>query len=239
MKDKHRRSRFAVELSRRPGHHSSMTDLIATFGAGVTLVGGGTLEAGDLRHALTLAPHLIAADGGGDRLLAEGQMPEAVIGDLDSLSEAARARLGARVHGVAEQDSTDFGKCLRLVAAPFYLGLGFTGMRIDHTLAAFSEIAQRDQRVILIAEDEVIFRAPPRFALDLPEGERVSIFPFGRVTGRSTGLRWPIDGLLLEPAGRVGTSNAATGPIALSLSGPALLLLPKRWLPQVLGALLR
>ena len=59
MKDKHRRSRFAVELSRRPGHHSSMTDLIATFGAGVTLVGGGTLEAGDLRHALTLAPHLM------------------------------------------------------------------------------------------------------------------------------------------------------------------------------------
>lgn len=212
-------------------------DRIATFSGGVTLVGGGALDAADLAASLMLAPHLVAADGGGDRLLDAGLWPEAVIGDLDSLSPQAQARLGARVHRIAEQDSTDFGKCLRLVEAPFYLGLGFTGLRADHTLAAMSEIAQTSRAVLLIAEEEVIFRAPPRLAIDLPPGERFSIFPFGRVTGRSEGLRWPIEGLVLEPAARIGTSNAVIGPVTLEVSGPALVLLPKRHLRAVLGAL--
>ncbi|MFT3689898.1 thiamine diphosphokinase [Paenirhodobacter sp.] len=210
---------------------------IATYAEGVTLVGGGGLDPADLRLALTLAPHLVAADGGADRLLAEGLLPDAVIGDMDSLSPEGRTRLGARVHRIAEQDSTDFGKCLAHVTAPFFLGLGFTGLRADHTLAAFSEIAQQPRTVILMSEDEVIFRAPERFGIDLPLGERLSIFPFGRVYGTSEGLRWPIDGLVMEPAGRIGTSNAVTGPVRLDLSGPALLLLPKRNLIRVLGAL--
>lgn len=213
--------------------------MIATYDAGVTLVGGGGLDREDLHHALRLAPHLIAADGGGDRLLAEGLLPDAVVGDMDSLSAAGRARLGARVHRIAEQDSTDFGKCLRHVAAPFFLGVGFTGLRADHTLAAFSEIVQHDRPVVLIAQDEVVFRAPPLLTLDLPPGTRFSIFPFGRVSGRSEGLRWPIDGLVMEPAGRIGTSNEAIGPIRLWISGPALILVPKQHLEQVLDSLLR
>lgn len=212
---------------------------IAAYDTGVTLVGGGALDPADLRHALGLAPNLVAADGGADRLLAEDLLPDVVIGDMDSLSAEGRARLGARVHRIAEQDSTDFGKCLHHVAAPFFLGLGFTGLRADHTLAALSEIARRGRPVILIAEDEVIFRAPPRLALDLPIGERLSIFPFGRVSGTSEGLRWPIDGLVMEPAGRIGTSNEVTGPVRLRISGPGLLLLPKRHLLRVLDALPR
>lgn len=194
---------------------------------GVTLLGGGAVAAADVHAALTIAPRLVAADGGGDAALGMGLTPAAVIGDLDSLSARARARLGARVHPVAEQDSTDFGKCLAHVAAPFFLGLGFTGLRLDHTLATLSDIVQEPRPVILIGEEEVIFRAPPRLALDLGPGTRVSLFPFGPVSGRSTGLRWPIEGLAFDPAGRVGTSNEALGPVTLEISGAALVLLPK------------
>ncbi|RWR05123.1 thiamine diphosphokinase [Paenirhodobacter populi] len=215
-----------------------MSDVIRSYAQGVTLLGGGTADRADLAMALGLAPGLVAADGGGDRALALGLVPDAVIGDLDSLSAAGRTRLGARVHHVAEQDSTDFGKCLNLVRARFYLGLGFTGLRLDHTLAALSEIAQRPgQPVILIAEDDAIFRAPRHLRLDLPAGERFSIFPFGAVTGRSEGLNWPIEGLDFAPAGRVGTSNRVTGPVTLELEGPALILVPKRYLGRLPAAL--
>ena len=57
---------------------------------GVTLVGGGDPRPEGIEEALKYAPTLIAADGGADRALALGFRPEAVIGDLDSLSPAAR-----------------------------------------------------------------------------------------------------------------------------------------------------
>ena len=203
------------------------------------LLGGGAVAEADVHAALTIAPRLVAADGGGDRALAMGLLPDAVIGDMDSLSPEGRARLGDRVHEIAEQDSTDFGKCLMHVAADFYLGLGFTGMRLDHTLATLAYVAARpDLRVILFAEEEVIFRAPTRLALDLPVGSRFSLFPFGTVTGRSTGLRWPIEGITFTPSGRVGTSNEVSGPVTLEISGPMLVMLPREALPAVMDALL-
>lgn len=212
---------------------------IVQYHGGVTLLGGGAVEAADLHAALALAPALVAADGGGDRALAFGLMPEAVIGDMDSLSPAGAAAIGAaRLHRIAEQDSTDFGKCLTYVGARFFIGLGFTGLRLDHTLAALSDLAQRpDRAVVLIAEDELIFRAPPEITLDLPLGERLSLFPFGPASGTAEGLRWPIEGLNFTPAGRVGTSNEVSGPVRLSLAGEMLVLLPKRHLAAVLAAL--
>ncbi|MBM3613497.1 MAG: thiamine pyrophosphokinase, partial [Alphaproteobacteria bacterium] len=103
---------------------------------GVTLAGGAPFGGALLRAALGLAPRLVAADGGADRLLRLGHMPEVAIGDFDSISAAARAALGPdRLHHIPEQDTTDFDKALRSVAAPFVVGLGFSGARIDHGLA--------------------------------------------------------------------------------------------------------
>jgi len=205
---------------------------------GVTLLGGGVATAQDLALALQFAPILVAADGGGDKALALGAMPAAVIGDMDSLSETGRAALAGRIHRIPEQESTDFGKCLSHVSARFYIGLGFTGLRLDHTLAALTELAARPgQCILLVAEDEVIFLAPQRLALDLPIGTRLSLYPMGPASGRSEGLRWPIDGLRFTPAARVGTSNEVTGPVRLEIDGPMLVLLPKPCLSSVLAAL--
>lgn len=200
---------------------------LLTSAGGVTLIGGGRVNPADLDWARGIAPLLVAADGGGDTALDFGLLPDAVIGDLDSLSEAARAAIPPRhVHRVAEQDSTDFAKCLRLVEAPFFIALGFTGRRVDHTLAALSVLVQEPRPVLMLGSEDAIFRAPPELALDLTPGLRVSIYPMGPVRGRSQGLHWPTDGIEMSPAGRVGTSNRADGPVRLWLDGPALILLP-------------
>lgn len=218
---------------------------IPSFETGAVLLGGGSVDPRDLEWAMTCAPVLIGADGGGDRALAMGLVPDYVIGDLDSLSDQARVQLGDRVIHVAEQDSTDFGKCLTHVNAPFYICLGFSGLRLDHTLAALSEIAKRsDQVIVMLAEEDVVFRLPADFSLDLPAGTRVSLFPFGTVQGTSVGLRWPIDGLVMQPAGRVGTSNQVvdgTGDITIgiTMTGDALMLLPKAYAGTAIRALMR
>ncbi|MDZ7904990.1 MAG: thiamine diphosphokinase [Cypionkella sp.] len=204
---------------------------------GVTLVGGARFGARELQLALDLAPELVAADGGANRLLALGAHPVAVLGDMDSINPAARAAFAAVLHRVPAQDDTDFDKALALIDAPFVLGLGFVGARMDHGLAALAGLLRRpDMPVFLLGGRDVMFLCPPRLTLDLPRGARVSLFPFGAVRGRSVGLQWPIEGLDFAPDRAIGTSNRASGG-AVTLEFDAakmLVILPRLHLPAVL-----
>ncbi len=213
-----------------------MIPVIVERDAPVTLIGGGEATSEDLHKALMLAPHCVAADGGAVLALAAGQMPEAVIGDFDSLPpEVAAAIPEDRLYRVAEQDSTDFAKCLMRIRAPLILGVGFLGQRIDHQLAALNTLVVfGHQRCVLLGADEIVFHAPPRMRLEMGAGDVVSLFPMQAVTGRSTGLEWPIDGLDFAPGHRAGTSNRATGPVTLEMDGPGMLvMLPRRLIQQV------
>lgn len=195
----------------------------------VTLVGGSGADRAVLAQALALAPSLVAADGGADHALAAGFTPQAVIGDMDSISGAARARIDpARFHPIAEQDSTDFDKCLRSIHAPFVIAVGFDGNRMDHALAAFNTLARHPGRpCILLGGQDAVFLAPDRpFDLALGVGTRLSLFPMGPVSGRGSGLRWPIEGIDFAPGGRIGTSNeAAAERVSLHFSAARMLVI--------------
>ncbi|MGK7654768.1 thiamine diphosphokinase [Roseovarius sp. B08] len=193
----------------------------------VTLVGGGQLGENDLKRAIAVGNHVVAADGGADSVKRAGLVPSAVIGDFDSLSDETRATLSPdRLYHISEQDSTDFEKCLRNVDAPLILGVGFTGRRIDHHLANLNALVRYPhRRCILLDGTDIVFLAPPSIALDLPPGTPVSLFPLGIVEGMSEGLEWPISGLTFTPDGRVGTSNRATGPVSLHVTAPKMLLI--------------
>lgn len=208
---------------------------------GVALAGGGPFGRRDLDLCLARAPVVVAADGGADRLLRLGVMPEAVIGDFDSLSAAARAAIPqARQHPMAEQATTDFDKALRSINAPLILALGFAGARLDHGLAAMNTLVQRAaQRCILIGPQDVAFAAPARLTLKLGVAEPLSLFPMGPVTGRSTGLEWPIEGISFAPAGAIGTSNRVTSrQVMLEFDRPGMLvILPRRRLDAAIKAL--
>lgn len=216
-----------------------MTDPVLSSVGPVVLVGGGPVTAADMAEARSHGGSVVAADGGADRALALGVRPDAVIGDLDSLSAHARAALGDAVHAVSEQDSTDFEKCLLRIAAPLVIAVGFAGARLDHALAVFNTLARHPaRRCVVLAEREVIMLAPPRIALDLPAGTRVSLFPLCGVTGRGTGLHWPIDGIGFAPGGVIGTSNKAEGPVDLAFDAPGMLLmLPRRCTGALLAGL--
>lgn len=207
---------------------------------GVTLIGGGPVSAAQLRMAMALAPELVAADSGADRALALGAMPQMVLGDLDSLSAASRAALGgARLHRISEQVTTDFDKALRSITAPFVLGLGFLGGRVDHELAALSSLIGSEQRCILIGARDVIFHLPPQITLDLRRGERVSLYPLKAVTAESEGLEWPLQGLAFAPDGMIGTSNRAlASKVVIRTHGTGMLcILPRARLGSVVAAL--
>ena len=193
----------------------------------ITLVGGAPLAPGLLEQARGIAPEFHAADGGADALLAAGIEPRSVIGDLDSLSPAARARLGDRVVHDPCQDTTDLEKCLSRLRAPLILGLGFVGGRVDHTLAALGALPGAPGPVLLLGAEDVVMALGGALEMDPAPGTRISLMPLAPVRVASEGLRWGTD-LVLSPTGRTGASNAALGRVRLSPEGPGALLVMER-----------
>ncbi|MCG7493141.1 thiamine diphosphokinase [Thalassobius sp. Cn5-15] len=217
-----------------------MLNKIVQSAAPVTLLGAGRVERPVFEEARGFAPEVVCADGGADHARAFGVVPDAVIGDLDSLSAASRAALpSGRLYHISEQDSTDFDKALRSIAAPLVLGVGFDGSRADHQLAALNVLVRRaDQRCILLNADQLIMVAPPVLEIALPVGSLLSLFPMRAVAGRSCGLRWPIEGLAFAPDGMIGTSNEVSGRVRLEMDQPGMLLiLPRTALGAVIAAL--
>lgn len=205
----------------------------------VTLVGGAELNPADLDECLRCAPVLVAADGGAGTLWQAGLRPVAVIGDMDSIPAGARAAYRDVLHEVSEQETTDFDKALREIAAPLILALGFTGGRLDHELAALHSLATRPTaRCIILGAQTLAFLCPPRITLALAPGTTLSLFPLAPVRIAATGLQWPTDHLTFSPLTRIGTSNAATGPVTLAPDAPHMLvILPRACLGPAIMAL--
>ncbi len=217
----------------------SMTEPEFQFSDKVTVIGGGDCSRATLEEALSRAPRLIAADGGAARALGWGLRPELVIGDMDSLTPDLAATFPPeRICRIAEQDSTDFAKVLRVISAPLILAVGFLGRRLDHTLAALNALVRHEgSPVLLLGEHDLCLHVPGQIGLDLPAGSRLSLFALAPVRAQGTGLVWPLEGLGMHPGGQIGTSNEVdeSGQVRLAFDMPGTLLMLE---PAALGAVL-
>ena len=187
---------------------------LLSFDRPLAIVGGGTNDSALLRELASRNVALVGADGGGYAIGAAGLVPEAILGDLDSIEDRSGWEQRTRVIHIPEQITTDFQKALYSTSAPVTLALGMTGKRLDHTLAALSalhEVAAR-RRVILVDETDVALAVSGSFSFDAAPRERISVHPLVPIIfERTEGLFYPMNDLLLDPAGRLGTSNEGTG----------------------------
>jgi len=155
---------------------------------------------------------VIAVDGGLRHVLKAGLTPNAVIGDMDSidLSDLQVAGRNVVVYKSDDQDTTDFEKALLTFSAPVCLAYGFLGLRVDHILAAMTVLARYadTHKIILVGADDLVHVTTQPFAMALAVGARLSVWPVGSVRfSGSSGLVWPLDGLMFSPDGQVATSN--------------------------------
>ena len=187
---------------------------MVVFDSPMAIVGGGVVDPALLRELAERGVALVGADGGADAIGDAGLMPAAIIGDLDSLSNRAMWETRTNVIHIPEQITTDFQKALYSTQAPVTLALGMTGKRLDHTLAALSAVLQYApmRKLLLVDEVDVALTVTGPISFSASKRERVSIHPLLPISFvRSTGLYYPMDGLLLEPGGLIGTSNEGTG----------------------------
>ncbi len=219
----------------------SPEELPLVFDRPLAIVGGGTVDGALLRELAAKGVALVGADGGADTIDAAGLLPDAIIGDLDSLTNRAGWESRTRIIHIPEQITTDFQKALYSTEAPVTLALGMTGKRLDHTLAALSAVLQYapERRLMLVDEVDVALAVTGLIAFKSGVRERVSIHPLVPIRfRRSTGLFYPMDGLLLEPGGLIGTSNEGVGgriEVEPEDKTPWLLILRKERLWDLLG----
>ncbi len=208
-----------------------------------TFLGAGPATIETVQALSQRASILVAVDGGATHAEVAGLRPDMIVGDFDSLPIPLPAALqGVPTRQISDQDSTDFDKALRTIDADLYLCAGFTDGRIDHLLACFHSLLRRpERRVILVSDSDAITLLPPRIVLQLAAGTRVSVFPMKPGGARSTGLRWPLNGLSLAPDAVISTSNAAScGDVEIVADAPhSLLILPRVHLDLLISALLQ
>ncbi len=169
---------------------------------------------------------VLCADGGTRLALRLGRMPDIVIGDLDSIAGADRARLEAAgtqfEQFPQDKDQTDLELAVQyaLEREPAaILIIGARGGRLDHTLANLSLLLHNrlqsiDCRMDDGVEEVAICRA--RYVIEGRVGDLVSLLPWGLpVPGvRTTGLRWQLSSETLYPDRTRGVSNEMVASIA-------------------------
>jgi thiamine pyrophosphokinase len=187
---------------------------MVVFDGPMAIVGGGAVDPALLAELADRGVVLVGADGGADAIGDAGLVPAAIIGDLDSLRDRAGWEKRTRVIHIPEQITTDFQKAIYSTWAPVTLALGMTGKRLDHTLAALSAVLQYapSRKLLLVDEVDVALAVVGPISFEAGVSERVSIHPLLPIRfAHSSGLYYPMDGLLLEPGGLIGTSNEGTG----------------------------
>lgn len=220
-------------------------DLPLPFGAMLVIVGGGEVDPELLKLMDAAGAAIVAADGGANVCGKMGVMPRAIIGDMDSISHVEDWADRTRLIEIGEQETTDFEKCLYATKSDVVVALGMTGRRLDHTLAAL-ECAGRyadSRRIIFVDSHDLALVCRDHFEFTLDARDRLSIHPLGRVTFLdSSGLKYPLDGLVLAPGERSGTSNRVSdGRISIRVAegaqAPFLVMMAKRYLEPLLASL--
>ena len=109
------------------------------------VVANGLFPTGQQALELLRQAEFVVACDGAVIGLENGRLPDAVVGDLDSLPEPVRNRYSDRIHRVKDQETNDLTKAVNYVKTLGFrevLILGATGRREDHTLGNISLLAQ-------------------------------------------------------------------------------------------------
>jgi thiamine pyrophosphokinase len=181
---------------------------------------------------------VIATDGAARYAMQHAIKLDAIVGDMDSLTQDATdfySAQGTQIIPVVEQNSNDFEKALRYIASTGndanVCVFGIHGRRTDHVLANFS-VLQRHTNDFenIVAYDETLVHqflttSKNAITLDLPLGTIVSLTPMPKAVGVTTsGLFYPLENATMIFGENEGLSNRAESGEASILIGSGALL---------------
>jgi thiamine pyrophosphokinase len=186
------------------------------------------------RHAVPLtalkgARRVICCDGAADKLMRMGRDPEWVVGDMDSISGAARDCYRDRTVADTDQSRNDLTKAFKLCLKHGWREIavvGAAGGREDHTLGNLSLLVDfaRQLDIVMPTDSGVFLPLTDRGVIACEPGQQVSVFSFDPETAvTSQGLRYPLNGLKISRWWQAALNEALAGHFSLEFDGGPLL----------------
>jgi thiamine pyrophosphokinase len=186
------------------------------------IVAGGEYPTAPLPlEVLQSAPFVVCCDGAADSYIATGGVPDAIVGDGDSISAANREKYAHLLHVISEQESNDQTKAVRFLMERGKRRIaivGATGRREDHTIGNISlliEYARAGGDVCSFTDHGMFIPCNGTTTHKCRKGQQVSIFSITAKDLSAKGLLYPIydfnnwwQGTLNECTGDEFTINA-------------------------------
>lgn len=155
----------------------------------------------NLLRLLREADRVICCDGAAQKLLDFGREPEAIVGDMDTLSPELKVRFAERIYPSFDQETNDLTKAVEYCIGQNFQEiciLGATGLREDHTLGNISllaDYAMRIASICLLTDYGRIDAIHTSRSFESFPGQQVSIFSLTPETCiTAQGLCYPIEG---------------------------------------------
>jgi len=141
--------------------------------------------------------HLVCCDGAIDNLVKTDRVPDAIVGDCDSLSEENKEKFADIIHRIAEQETNDLTKAVNFCVQQGrkeIIILGATGKREDHTIGNVSLLCEyMNYADVEMVTDYGIFVAINSDSIfESKAGQQVSLFSIDQSTITSNSLLYPI-----------------------------------------------
>lgn len=168
-------------------------------------------------QALSRAVHIVCCDGAANAFVDRSEFsPVAVVGDGDSLLDAARNRFSRCLVTSACQETNDLTKAFRFCMEQGWteiLIVGATGKREDHTLGNLSLLADfsREANVRMMTDTCLITPVSTSVTLPATHGQPVSFIACDPgMTLSAEGVAYPVQNLELT-RWSTATLNVVTG----------------------------
>ena len=164
----------------------------------VIVAGGEFPTAPQPLEILQGAQYVVCCDGAADRYIATGHVPDAIVGDGDSISAENRGKFAQLLHIIAEQESNDQTKAVRFLMEHGKRRIaivGATGRREDHTIGNISlliEYARAGCDVCSFTDHGVFIPCNGTTTHKCRKGQQVSIFSITAKEMSAEGLLYPI-----------------------------------------------
>ena len=164
----------------------------------VVLAGGDYPTAPQPLEILHNAEYIVCCDGAADQYISLGHIPDAIVGDGDSISPENRRIYAERVHIVNEQESNDQTKAVRFLLSQGKQKIaivGATGRREDHTIGNISlliEYARAGASVYSFTNHGVFVPCNGTTTHNCRQGQQLSIFCITAKALSAEGLLYPI-----------------------------------------------
>jgi len=166
---------------------------------------------------LTNCVRIICCDGAANQLSDNhARIPDAIVGDCDSLTENIRKRFESIVYQVEEQETNDQTKAVNFCISQGFNDitiLGATGKREDHTLGNISLLADYCSKgvdVRMITDSGIFIAIQEDTGFESCKGQQISLFnpTLSKIT--TIGLKYPVTNRIFTNWWQ-GTLNESVG----------------------------